>query len=478
MNPAIHDIPVSRSLYTALCSGMLFPAHERFKGHDSVAVRRRLEQQERWPQQHLESWRVARLRDFLMDIGAGVPYYQGLFARLGFDPAEVRSLDDLERLPLMDKAAIRLAGDRLKAMDARQLTPFSTGGSTGDPLIFHVGQGRKSHDVGAKWRATRWWGVDIGDRELVVWGSPIELKAQDRLRQWRDRILRSELLPAFEMSPANLDRFVATLRARRPAMLFGYPSALALVAGHARTKGIAMDDLGIRVAFVTSEPLYAGQRAVISEVFGCPVANGYGGRDAGFLAHECPQGGMHVQAEDIIVEIVDGAGRRLPPGEAGEIVVTHMATRDFPFLRYRNGDIGVLSGEPCPCGRTLPLLKEIQGRTTDFLLATDGRIVSGHMTEYTVRQLPGVERYQVVQHSRDRIEVRLVARPPFGAGEEARLVREFKARLGADMTIDTRRVGDIPVASNGKFSSLVNLLPAEERPWAGNASIHSRLGAT
>jgi len=465
MSPPTRHASAGRSLYTGLCSGVLFPAHERLKGHDSVAVRRRLELQERWPWEQLDAWRVARLRYFLMDIGARVPYCRDLFAGLGFDPGRVTSVSDLQRLPLMDKAAIRAAGEGLKATDARHLTRYGTGGSTGDPLIFYIGQARKSHDVGAKWRATRWWGVDIGDREVVVWGSPIELNAQDRLRQWRDRVLRSELLPAFEMSPANLDRFVATLRARRPTMLFGYPASLSLIAGHARAKGLAMDDLGIRVAFVTSELLYAEQRAAISEVFGCPVANGYGGRDAGFLAHECPRGGMHVQAEDIVVEIVDGEGRALGPGEAGEIVVTHTATRDFPFLRYRTGDIGVLSGEPCPCGRTLPLLKEIQGRTTDFLLATDGRIVSGHMVEYTVRQLPGVERYQVVQHSRGRIEVRLVARPPFGAGDEVRLVREFKARLGEDMTIDTSCVGDIPVGKNGKFRYLVNLLPAEEQAF-------------
>jgi len=157
-------------------------------------------------------------------------------------------------------------------------------------------------DVAAKWRATRWWDVDIGDPEMVVWGSPIELGAQDRLRRVRDRLLRTELLPAFEMSPARLDSFVAAIRRRRPRMLFGYPSALSHIARHAEKNTQRMDDLGIRVAFVTSERLYDDQREAITRVFGCPVANGYGGRDAGFIAHQCPSGGMHITAEDIIVE--------------------------------------------------------------------------------------------------------------------------------------------------------------------------------
>src|SRR5690606_20877692 len=96
--------------------------------------------------------------------------------------------------------------------------------------------------------------------------------------------------------------------------------------------GIVMRDLGIRVAFVTSERLYDDQRRQISDTFGCPVANGYGGRDAGFIAHECPAGGMHITAEDVIVEILDSQGHPLPNGEAGEIVVTHLASRDFPFI--------------------------------------------------------------------------------------------------------------------------------------------------
>lgn len=97
--------------------------------------------------------------------------------------------------------------------------------------------------------------------------------------------------------------------------------------------------------FCTSERLYDHQREAISSAFACPVANGYGGRDAGFIAHECPAGGMHITAEDIIVEIIDENGSIQPTGIAGEIVVTHLATSDFPFIRYRTGDVGSLSTE-------------------------------------------------------------------------------------------------------------------------------------
>ena len=213
--------------------------------------------------------------------------------------------------------------------------------------------------MAAKWRATRWWGVDIGDREIVVWGSPIELGAQDRVRAWRDRLLRTELLPAFEMSEREARRLRrARSVARRPRMLFGYPSALALIARHAHATRLAhgRPRHPRRVRHLPSG-CTTTSATTIARVFGCRVANGYGGRDAGFIAHECPTGGMHITAEDIVVEIVDGEGRPQPAGMAGEIVVTHLATRDFPFVRYRTGDIGVLDAGRCACGRGLPMLQ-------------------------------------------------------------------------------------------------------------------------
>jgi phenylacetate-CoA ligase len=280
-----------------------------------------------------------------------VPYVRRLFAEHGLTSRDVSDLNGLRRLPLMDKATIRANVDDLKATDARGLARFNTGGSSGEAFVFYIAKERISHDVAAKWRATRWWDVDIGDREIVVWGSPIELGAQDRVRALRDTLLRTRLLPAFEMSPANLDRFVEAIRRFRPRMLFGYPSSLALISRHAEAAGVALDANGTRVAFVTSERLYDHQREIIERVFGCPVANGYGGRDAGFIAHACPHGRLHITAEDIVVEIVGTDGEPVPPGEAGEIVVTHLATADFPFIRYRTGDVGAIDPDACPCGR-------------------------------------------------------------------------------------------------------------------------------
>ena len=442
--------------YTKLVSGVLFPLHERLKHHSSVAVRRHMEQSQWWDAERLRAYQLERLRTLLKRAAEKVPYYRRVFSELDFHAGDLRSLDDLRRLPLLTKEVIRQNADDMKASDAVGLARFNTGGSSGEPLVFHIGNERVSHDVAAKWRATRWWDVDIGDREIVVWGSPVELGSQDRVRALRDRLFRSRLIPAFDMSPRNLDRFVEEIHAFRPAMLFGYPSSLSRIGQHALDQGVDLSRRGIRVAFVTSERLYDEQKAVIERAFGCPVANGYGGRDAGFIAHACPQGNMHITAEDIIVEILDRDGQAVAPGESGEIVVTHLATGDYPFIRYRTGDIGALGEGQCACGRGLPILEKIEGRSTDFVIAKDGTLMHGLALIYVIRDEPGVQRFKIVQESVDRTRVYLVTDADFDADVRNRIEAGLKQRLGESVEIDIQAVDEIPAEKSGKFRYIVS----------------------
>ncbi len=444
------------SIYTKIISNAIFPLHERLKGHSTVAVMREMEQTQWLSPERISALQINRLREFLLDVQQHVPYFRDLFVRLQFAPEDITSIKELNKLPLMDKAAIRANSDLLKAENVNTLARFNTGGSSGEPLIFYIGKNRISHDVAAKWRATRWWDVDIGDPEIVVWGSPIELGAQDRVRYIRDAVLRTRLMPAFEMSQQRVDGFIREIRSVRPKMLFGYPSALAHIATHAQEHGTRMDDLGIKVAFVTSERLYEHQRDKIQQVFGCHVANGYGGRDAGFIAHQCPEGGMHITAEDIIVEIIDRDGNAVQHGETGEIVVTHLATNEFPFIRYRTGDIGVLSEEQCACGRGLPLLQEIHGRSTDFVVAQDGTVLHGLALIYVLRDLAGVREFKIIQEDLNNLEVMIVPDESYNKGDEEIIRTEFKKRLGQDVLINIEYTEAINKERSGKFRYVVS----------------------
>jgi phenylacetate-CoA ligase len=446
----------ARSFYAGMVANVLFPLQEWLKGHRTVAVRKRLEQSQWWPRAQLQQAQEASLQQLLEHASATVPYYRDLFSALQLDPATMHCTDLLQRLPLLTKMDLKARGDVFRSNAAGPLVRSSTGGSSGDPLVFYMGIDRVSHDVAAKWRATRWWGVDIGESELVIWGSPIELKAQDYARAARDCMMRTALMPAFDMSPPRLDDYIARIKKLRPTMLIGYPSAISMIARHAETKRIRLDNIGVQVAFVTAERLYEEQRKLIGRAFGCPVANGYGGRDSGFIAHECPSGGMHVSAEDILVEIVGKDGRRVPDGTSGQIVVTHLASRDFPFIRYATGDVGVLSPALCPCGRTLPMLEQIEGRSTDFVHAEDGTVMHGLALIYILRDIAQIRSFKIIQESTTMTRVLLVAVPSLPVALRQHIGLQFKARLGRGVTIIIDEVAAIEADQSGKYRFVVS----------------------
>ncbi|MDX3772880.1 AMP-binding protein [Chromatiaceae bacterium AAb-1] len=437
--------------YSWLVSRILFRLHETIKGHSTYRMLARLEASQWRPAQEIAQEQQQRLQQFMQYISRHNPYYQTLFAEHHISADSISTVADLARLPLLTKAMIKQHQQQLKSQPESALTRYNTGGSSGEPLIFFMGKNRISHDVAAKLRATRWWQVDIGDPEVVLWGSPIELNRQDQLKNLRDRLFRSYLLPAFELTPRHITHYLQQLQQIRPQMLFGYPSVLYQLALAAQQQQLDLHQLGIKVAFVTSEMLYDHQRQLIEQVFGCPVANGYGARDAGFIAHQCPAGSLHISAEDIIVEIIDQQGNVLPAGATGEIVITHLQTGAFPFVRYRTGDIGTLSTAPCSCGRGLPVLKDVSGRTTDFLLTDQGDKLHALSLIYILRDIPEILKFKIIQQPSRQVDVRYIASQPLPDNIQQQIINALSQRLGAGINITLTAVTDIPPLQNGKY---------------------------
>jgi phenylacetate-CoA ligase len=261
------------------------------------------------------------------------------------------------------------------------------------------------------------------------------------------------------MSADQMDRYLDEVARLHPKMLFGYASALALLARHAESRGRSLADLGVKVTFTTGETLYPDQREVVERVFGAPVANGYGSRDAGFIAHQCPVGAMHLSSEHIVVELLDESGQPVGPGETGEVVVTHLATDDFPFIRYRTGDMAVMAQAGCACGRGLPALERVLGRSTDFIRTPSGNVMHALALIYEVRDKPGVKAFKFVQEADLSLELLVVAGPEFSSVAEAATLSGLRARMGEGARLQLRRVADIPPEKSGKFRYVVSRAP-------------------
>jgi phenylacetate-CoA ligase len=430
----------------ALVRHVLYPLHERLKRKPTFGWLPELQRTQWLSPTDLAEYQFARLRQLLEFAYSHVPYYRAIMDERGLPPSRLQSPGDLERLPLLTRDLIRT---RFETLRARARLPHvharSSGGSTGTPVTVLVDMGRMGIAEAARLRAHRWFGLRPGDREVVLWGSPIELTHQDRIRQLRDRLLNSRLLSAFDMGESTLGQHAEALRRYQPAKMYGYASAFYLLAGYFERESLPPPS-GLKAIFTTAEPLFDFQRKAIQTTFGCQVGVEYGCRDGGLVALECPEGGLHVFAEGMYVEILnpDADGR-------GEIVLTNLDSRAFPIVRYRTGDIGSLDPTPCRCGRGLPRLRAVEGRRTDFLVTPSGRVLHALSAIYILRELPTVREFRIVQEAVDHLVVHMVPTRPLVSAEETDIRTQFAAVFGPEMRVDVLQSDALPRSASGKF---------------------------
>jgi phenylacetate-CoA ligase len=198
--------------------------------------------------------------------------------------------------------------------------------------------------------------------------------------------------------------------------------------------------------------LHDWQRRRIESVFGCRVTNRYGCEEVSLIACECSEHrGLHVNADSIVVEtVVDGRPAR--PGEPGSIVITDLSNFAMPLIRYRIGDVAELTDRRCPCGRGLPLLESIQGREADYVVTSDGRMISGiSLTENFALHVPGVAQIQFVQETLERFLFRIVRDSAFGPESERALAALVEKWFGSATQWRCEFVEAIPQEPSGKY---------------------------
>ena len=298
----------------------IYPLHERLLGRTTLAYLEELERSQWFTPAELASLQQDKVRALLVHAGRHCPFYRQRLAQAGIVP-ELAHVADLQRLAPLTKADIRKSGALFTWPQVPGgLQRYTTGGSTGDPLVFYFDRRRQAYDQAARVRTHRWYGVDLGQPEVYLWGSPIELSRQNRLRQARDRLSNHLLLNAFDMSAARMDQYLERIERYNPVSIFGYPSSLALLASRGQALGRELKLPRLRAVFVTGETLTPNGRTQLENYFGVPVANGYGSREGGFIAHQCPHGRLHVTDENILLEILDEEHRPVAPGELGRLV--------------------------------------------------------------------------------------------------------------------------------------------------------------
>lgn len=425
-----------------------------------------LEQSQWLSRSEIEALQEKRLNSLLNTALGHSTWHARRIQAVGLEDAvrhRTVSLEDLRRLPPMDKRDARENVEEIVWRDVPGgIFKYTTGGSSGEPLIFYFGRERQAADAANRMRAHRWWGVEPGEKELYLWGAPVELNKSDRIKKLRDRLLNQHLLNAFEMSPIRMDEYCRFLNEWRPACIFGYASSLALLAAHAEARKFRLSQPGLKVVFATGEPLYPHQRELIERMFDVPVAVEYGCRDGGYLAHQAPDGQLLQMSETIILELLDANGERVKPGETGEVVITNLTTVAQPFIRYRTGDRARLGSGEVQGKRGLHTLDEVLGRQTDFIVKEDGTLMHALSLIYVLRAAEGVARFKCIQHALSDVEVQVVPDSKWNENVKHYILEGLRARLGENMRINLTLVDEIHSEASGKYRYVVSHVALDE----------------
>lgn len=445
-------------MHPKLVKYVISPIHESIFGRKTFSYLKEMERLQWVSAEKLAQLRFEKLKALLIHSQENIPFYRERFKASGFDPFRMQCIEDIRRLPLLSKAEIRKNLDRMKWENCPGgLTRFNTGGSSGEPLVFYFDKRRQAYDKAARAMTHRWWNIDIGDNELYLWGSPVEITKQDRLKTFRDTLTNELLIGAFEISKSKLPDMVQQLKGFKPKCVFGYPSTISLFCKMAREQGFSLQDTGVQVVFSTAEVLYEEQRETIGKAFGgIPVVDGYGSREGGFISHQCPEGSYHVMDPNYIVEYIK-EDHPVKPGVDGEVVITHLDAWGMPFIRYRTGDVAQPGDGICRCGRVFSTMKHIRGRTTDFIVTPDGRWQHALSLIYIVRDIEGVDQFKIIQEKLDHVRVLLkVHEELFPEGGGARIVDGIRKRMGDSVKVSVEIVPAIERDASGKYRYVVS----------------------
>jgi phenylacetate-CoA ligase len=441
---------------------VLFPAWQKLvHGRGTDDHLRELELSQWMTPAMIARKQVESLRALLCHAMDNVPYYRELFAKIGFDPRDVTSRDDLQALPVLTREIIHERHDDLLDPSYRGATiRKGTSGTSGKPLRFEYCNSSEAWRQALRLRGYGWAGFHQGLPTLHYWAQPPAIpRGLGAAKIMVDRALRREVyVDAIQQDEASLRQAVEVIRHLRPRVIVGYTMATALFARFVNDQGLRTWDLDIPV-ICGAEGLLPADRAAIERAFG-PAFETYGSRETMLVGAECgAHDGLHISEENLIVEIA-GDGRAAAEGETGEVVVTDLHNYAMPFIRYVNGDLASISPGRCQCGRGLRRLAKVEGRSCDTLRDPNGAPIPGMLfIALFARKDDLVKQFQVVQHAAGDVLLKVVPGSEWSDSAFSQVEGRFREQLRG-LRLEVERHESIPPSASGKRRPIVVEPPA------------------
>lgn len=391
------------------------------------------------PRETLVVFQQERLEKLLQHAYRTTPYYRELLKTASPDISEV---------PPLEKQNVREQLERLcsEAFPEKARIKNTTGGSTGTPLTFYQDRNYWNQRNLSVYYFDRWAGWNFGEPQLIIWGSPADLKDDGRWKHRLNNFWRNQYwLNGFHLTDTAMQAAFNKMDRCHPQTILAYPSSLYQFSSFLSENGL-IPRWQLKGIISSAEMLHPHYRALAETVFGTKVYNRYGGREVGLIAMECTEGRMHINCHDLYLEI-DSLD---PYTQPGEILITQLNNYAMPFIRYRIGDIGRLSDEVCPCGNQLPILAELLGRSTATFRTRAGTLIHGGYFTQQFYDLKGVVQFQIIQETFKHCVLKVVVSEQWTEATRRYLVQRIKGALGAEVVVTVEFVEEIPLSASGK----------------------------
>jgi phenylacetate-CoA ligase len=426
------------------------------KLHGYAVFRRFLDRSQWWSTDERDAWIGNRLRSTLV-AAREVPFYREAFARVGFDPrVDLKTPRDLEALPILTKQHVRQEHDRLVAQTNRMPSIVGyTSGTTGERLAMRLDESFLAFDAACAFRHWSWAGYRLMQPIAAVRNYVPEKEGGPL---WRySPTQNTTYFSAYHLTAQNCDQYIERVIAQRPTIIRGYPSSMKLFAEYAYPRRHQLSF--VRGIITSSETLRPDDRETIERTFGRKVFDWYGMTEPAIVLTECDRHeGLHINWEYGYAELLPSA--ELPPDQF-RMVTTGFHNPTMPFIRYETGDIvrTFSSERRCSCGRTMPLLHSIAGRSDECILTPEGHRIPSLSFYSVFRNYSEISRFQVAQYGETEIVVRIAPRPGVTCSSDMlRRIRD-EVRLGicASIALDVQVTDRFAMNSDGKTPPIIRL---------------------
>lgn len=405
----------------------------------------------RWNREELERYRLNKLKRLLESAERHSPYYRKLFKAVGFSAEDVKSLKDIESLPIVERDTIRDRGDEMinERIPKSKLFKGSSSGTTGTPITYYHDADGISAGTAAGYVLWGMSGWRLGQRNVHVWGNATSIERwKNRGSRAKNALLRQRNIASTGLDdPGLADAAAREIIAFDPVSIEGYPGAIFSLAQHFKAKGYSLRKL--RQVLTTAENLEDHQRGLIEEVF-APTGDLYGsGEVLGIATRPTTDEKYYIFEPHVFVEVV-------PSGLPGmkDILVTDLDNQGMPFIRYRVGDmIDGLSQPDDDSQYPFAHFKKVMGRKSDIILLPNGKrfhpvnIFGGTL----FRRFPTISRHKVVWNG-DSLKFVFERNEPLDDGKLNAELRELLAPYDVPFTIEY--TFKIPVPPGGKHTYL------------------------